>query len=169
LRTRKNYEQHPQDNTLKTNEDLSNRTSNLLHFLHHYHERDDMRMSYSQAIKASSCSSSAAGSASKAPAQAPTTPHAAMHWSVCFNDRCDVHLRDKEGANWFPKSPRRNQPRRQAKKVHWGEPAGLGNKYDDMGKFVEELQERMERMEKEMGDLRDENQSYKRRCVLAVE
>jgi len=44
------------------------------------------------------------------------------------------------------------------KKVHWGETAGLGNKYDDMTKFVEELQERMERMEKEMGDLRDENQ-----------
>jgi len=130
-----------------------------------------MRMSYSQAVKASSASSSSssAGSASKAPAEAPTTPHAAMHWSACFNDRCDVHLRDKEGANWFPKQPRRNQPRQQAKKVHWGEPAGLGNKYDDMAKFVEELQERMERMEKEMGDLRDENRSYKRRCVVAEE
>jgi len=129
-----------------------------------------MRMSYSQAVKASSSSSaSSAGSAAKAPAEAPTTPHAAMHWSACFNDRCDVHLQDKEGANWFPKSPRRNQPRRQAKKVHWGEPGGLGNKYDDLGKFVEELQEKMERMEKEMDDLRDENRSYKRRCVVAEE
>jgi len=127
-----------------------------------------MKMSYSQAAQASS-SSSSVGSNSKAPAEAPTTPHAAMHWSACFNDRCDVHLRDKEGANWFPKQPRRNQPRRQAKKVHWGEPAGLGNKYDDMTKFVEELQERMERMEKEMGDLQDENRSYKRRCVVAEE
>jgi len=90
-----------------------------------------------------------------------------MHGSACFNHRCDVHLKDKEGANWFPKQPRRNQPRRQAKKVHWGEPAGLGNKYDDMAKFFEELQERMEKMEKEMGDIRDENQSYKRRCVVA--
>jgi len=27
----------------------------------------------------------------------------------------------------------------------------------------------MERMEKEMGDLRDENRSYKRRCVVAEE
>jgi len=34
-----------------------------------------------------------------------------------------------------------------------------------MAKFVEELQERMERMEKEMGDLREENRSYKRRYV----
>jgi len=64
-----------------------------------------MRMSYSQAVKASSASSSSsAGSASKAPAEAPTTPHAAMHWSACFNDRYDVHLRDKEGANWFHKA-----------------------------------------------------------------
>ena len=38
-----------------------------------------------------------------------------------------------------------------------------------MAKFVEELQERMERMEKEMGDLRDENRSYKRRYVVAEE
>jgi len=129
-----------------------------------------MRMSYSQAVKASSASSSSsAGSASKAPAEAPTTPHAAMHWSACFNDRCDMDLRDKEGANWFPKPPRRNQPRRQAKKIQWGEPGGLGNKYNDLGKLVEELQEKMERMEKEMGDLRDENRSYKRRCVVAEE
>jgi len=118
-----------------------------------------MRMSYSQAVKASSSSSSSAGYALKAPANAPTTPHAAMQWSASFNDRCDEHLRDKEGANWFPKQPRRNQLRGQAKKVHWGEPAGLGNKYGDMAKVVEELQERMERMEKEMGDLRDENRS----------
>jgi len=38
-----------------------------------------------------------------------------------------------------------------------------------MAKFVEELQERRERMDKEMGDLRDENWSYKRRCVVAEE
>jgi len=56
-----------------------------------------------------------------------------------------------------------------SEKVHWGEPAGLGNKYDDLGKFVEELQERIERMEKEMGDLRDENRSYKRKYVVAEE
>jgi len=133
-------------------------------------QQNDMKMSYSQAAQAASASSSSsAGSASKAPANPPTTPHAAMHWSACFNDRCDVHLRDKEGANWFPKQPRRHQPRRQSKKVHWGEPEGLGNKYDNLGKFVEELQEKMERMEKEMGDLREENRSYKRRCVVAEE
>ena len=130
-----------------------------------------MKMSYSQAAKASSSSSSSssAGSASKAAVDAPTTPHVAMDWSACVNDRCDVHLRDKEGANWFPKQPGRNQPCPQAKKVHWGTPAGLGNKYDDLGKFVEELEEKMERMEKEVGDLRDENRSYKRWCVVAEE
>jgi len=80
-----------------------------------------------------------------------------------------VHLRDKDGANWFPKPPRQNQPHRQGKKVRWGEPAGLGNKYDNMAKFVEELQEQMERIEKVIGDLRDENRSYKRRGVVAEE
>ena len=146
MRTGKNYEHHPQDNILKTNQHLTNRTSTFYtFFISKYHEQHDMRMSYSQGVKASSASSSSsAGSASKAPTDAPTTPHAAMHWSACCNDRCqcDVHLHDKEGASWFPKQPRRNQPRRQAKKVHWGEPAGLGNKYDDVGKFVEELQEK---------------------------
>jgi len=164
----KNHEQHPQDNILKTNEYLTNRTFTFYTFFFtSTTKRHDMKMSYSQAASASS--SSSVGCASKAPAEAPTTPHAAMHWSACFNDRCDVHLRDTEGANWFPKQPRRNQPRRQAKKVHWGEPAGLGNKCDDMAKFVEELQEGIERMEKEMGDLQDENRSYKRRCVVAKE
>jgi len=87
-------------------------------FTSKYHEQHAMRMSCSQAVKASSASSSSSvGSPLKAPAEAPTTPHAAMHWSACFNDRCDVHLRDKEGANWFPKPPRRNQPRRQGTKV----------------------------------------------------
>ena len=81
-----------------------------------------------------------------------------------------MHLRDKEGANWFPREPRRTQPRRQAKKkVHWGEPEDLGNKYDNLGKFVEELQEKMEKMEEEMGRLRDENRGLKRRVVVAEE
>jgi len=126
-----------------------------------------MKMSYSQAASASSFSS--AGPASKAPDDAPTTPHAAIQWSAYFNDRCDVHLRDKEGVNWFPKQPRRHQRRRQAKKVHWGEPVVLGNIYDDVGTFVEKLPEKMERMENEMEQLRDENRSFERRGVVAEE
>jgi len=38
-----------------------------------------------------------------------------------------------------------------------------------MTTFVEELQERMERMEKQMGVLVDENRRCKRRSVVAAE
>jgi len=38
-----------------------------------------------------------------------------------------------------------------------------------MAKFVEKLQERMEGMEKEIGDLQDKNWSYKRKWVVAEE
>jgi len=87
-----NYENYPQDNILKSNEHLTNRTSTCYTFFtcKHYEQRSDMKMSYSQAASASS--SSSAGSAAKATADAPTTPHAAMHWSPCSNDGCDVDL-----------------------------------------------------------------------------
>jgi len=75
-----------------------------------------------------------------------TTPHAGMHWSACFEDRWNVHLRDKEGANWWPKQTRRNQPRRAAKKVRWGEPAAPEEQQHEAGKLVDDLQEEMLRM-----------------------
>jgi len=98
-----------------------------------------------------------------------TTPHAAMHWSACFEDRCDVHLRDKEGANRWPKEPRRNQPRRAAKTVRWGEPATPEEQHHQAGKLVDDLQEEMLRMAEEMGCLKEENRGLKKRVVLAEE
>jgi len=96
-----------------------------------------------------------------------TTPHAAMHWSACFEDRCDVHLRDKEGANWWPKQTRRNQPRRAAKTVRWGEPETPEKQHHEAGKLVDDLQEEMLRMAEEMGRLKEENRGQKKRVVLA--
>jgi len=101
-------------------------------------QQNDMRMLYSQAASSSFSESSCL----KAPDNVPTPSHTAIHWSACFNKRCNVHIGDKEQANWFPKQPRRSQPRWQAKKVNWDEPEGLGSKYDNLEKFVEELQER---------------------------
>jgi len=96
-----------------------------------------------------------------------TTPHAAMHWSACFEDRCDVHLRDKEGANWWPKQPRRNQPRRAAKTVRWGVPATPEEQHHQAGKLVDDLQEQKLRMAEEMGRLKEESRGLKKRVVLA--
>jgi len=81
--------------------------------------------------------------------EALTTDHAAMQWSACFEDRCDVHLRDKEGAGWWPKQPRRNQPRQAAKKVRWGEPAVPEEQHHEVGKLVDDLQEELLRMAEE--------------------
>ena len=90
-----------------------------------------------------------------------------MHWSACYEDRCDVHLRDKEGAGWWPKQPRRQQPRRQAKKVRWGEPAAPEEQHHEAGKLVNDLQEEMLRMAEEMSRLKEENRGLKKQVVLA--
>jgi len=68
-----------------------------------------------------------------------------------------VHLRDKEGAGWWPQQPRRNQPRQAAKKVCWGEPAAPEERHQEAGKLVDNLQEEMLRMAEELGRLKEEN------------
>jgi hypothetical protein len=39
--------------------------------------------------------------------------HAVLSWTACYNDSCFVHLRDKEGAGWYPRKP--SKKRRGAK------------------------------------------------------
>ena len=90
-----------------------------------------------------------------------------MHWSACFEDRCDVHLRDKEGASWWPKQPQQNQPRRAAKKVRWREPAAPEEQHDEAGKLVDDLQEEVLTMAEVLGRLKEENRGRKKRVVLA--
>ena len=89
--------------------------------------------------------------------ESSTTPYAAMYWSACFEDRCDVHLRDKEEAGWWPQQPRRQQPRRAAQKVYWGEPAAPAERHHEAGKLVDDLQEEILRMAEELGRLKEEN------------
>ena len=95
-----------------------------------------------------------------------TTNHAAMHWSAFFEDKCDVHKRDKEGANWWPKQPKRHQPRQAAKKVRWGEPATPEERHHEAGKLVNDLQEEMWRMAEELNRLKEENRGLKKRVVI---
>jgi len=96
-----------------------------------------------------------------------TTPHAAMHWSACFEDRYDVHLRHKEGAGWWPKQDQRNQPPRVAKKVRWGEPATPEEQHHEAEKLVDDLLEEMLRMAEDLGRLKKENRGLKKQVVLA--
>src|SRR6267154_2832468 len=35
--------------------------------------------------------------------------HPSMSWTACYDDGCQIHLRDKEGASWFPREPRTNK------------------------------------------------------------
>jgi len=78
-----------------------------------------------------------------------------------------VHLRDKEGAGWWPKQPRRNQPPRAVKEVSGGEPVAPGKQHHEAGKLVDDLQEEMLRMAEEMGRLKEENRGLKKRVVIA--
>jgi len=96
-----------------------------------------------------------------------TTPHAAMHWSACYEDKSDVHLRDKEGAGWWPKQPRRHQPRQAAKKVCWSKLVTPEDQHNKAGKLVDNLQDEMLRMAEEIGRLKEEKRGLKKRVVLA--
>ncbi|PWW75723.1 hypothetical protein C7212DRAFT_344410 [Tuber magnatum] len=39
------------------------------------------------------------------------SPHAEMSWTVCYDDDCEIHLREKQGSGWFPKRRNRKGPR----------------------------------------------------------
>ena len=46
--------------------------------------------------------------------QVPSEPsdcveHVRLHWTACYDDDCQTHMSSKEGANWFPRKPRRRQ------------------------------------------------------------
>ncbi|RPA95472.1 hypothetical protein L873DRAFT_1313025 [Choiromyces venosus 120613-1] len=41
----------------------------------------------------------------------PPSPHAEMSWTVCYNDDCEIHLHDKQGAGWFPMKKQKKGPR----------------------------------------------------------
>jgi len=62
---------------------------------------------------------------------------------------------------------RRNQPRRAAKTVRWGELATPEKQHHEAGRLVDDLQEEMLRMAEEMGHLKEENRGLKKRVVLA--
>ena len=96
------------------------------------------------------------------------TPHAAMSWTACFDDRCLVHLSDKQGA-YFPQKTTRRQPNRKGKKLRWGEPVEEPKIHHDVGTFVVQLQEEMLRMADEIGRLKQENREMKKRVVMAEE
>jgi hypothetical protein len=33
--------------------------------------------------------------------------HASLNWTACYDNRCQMHLSDKQGSGWFPTEPRR--------------------------------------------------------------
>jgi hypothetical protein len=101
--------------------------------------------------------------------ESSTTSHAAMHWGACYEDKCPVHLGEKDGANYYPKPPRRQQRPRKAKTVRWGDAPEEPKIHHEVGQFVVELQEEMLRMADEIGRLKQENREMKKRVVMAEE
>jgi hypothetical protein len=39
------------------------------------------------------------------------SPHAALHWSGCYDDDCPIHLEGKDNSKWFPKAPKHTKDR----------------------------------------------------------
>ena len=96
------------------------------------------------------------------------TPHAAMSWTACFDDRCQVHLSDKQGA-YFPRQTTRRQPNPKGKKLCWGETVEEPKIHQEVGTFVVQLQEEMLRMANEIGRHKQENREMKKTVVMAEE
>jgi hypothetical protein len=40
-----------------------------------------------------------------------TVPHNLLSWTACYDDQCPMHKSEKEGSGWFPKAPKRKQPK----------------------------------------------------------
>ena len=94
------------------------------------------------------------------------TSHAAMSWTVCYDDECFVHLHEKQGA-YFPRQKTRRQPQRKGKKRRWGEPLEEPRVHHEVGQFIVELQEEMLRMADEIGCFKQESRELKKRVVMA--
>src|SRR5712691_4601541 len=41
------------------------------------------------------------------PKSATPNPHAALSWTACYDDGCNTHLGEKQGAGWYPKKLRK--------------------------------------------------------------
>ena len=95
-------------------------------------------------------------------------PHAAMSWTAYFDDRCLVHLSDKQGV-YFPQQTTRRQPNRKSKKFRWGEPVEEPRIHHEVGTFVVQLQEEILSKADEIGRLKQENREMKKRVVMAEE
>lgn len=39
----------------------------------------------------------------------PETAHHLLSWTACYNDQCQTHAGDKDGAGWYPRKPRTQQ------------------------------------------------------------
>ncbi len=35
------------------------------------------------------------------------SPHGALSWTACYDDKCTIHLSDKQGSGWFPRAPKK--------------------------------------------------------------
>jgi len=46
----------------------------------------------------------------------PTTnpEHASLNWTECYDDNCQIHMSEKDGANYFPRKGRHSPRRRSA-------------------------------------------------------
>jgi len=45
--------------------------------------------------------------------------HASMNWTDCTDDRCQIHLSEKQGSGWYPQFTRRSRKQSVAHDHHW--------------------------------------------------
>lgn len=43
-----------------------------------------------------------------------TTPHNTLSWTACYDDKCYIHMSDKDGAGWYPKKPKKFEKTKQS-------------------------------------------------------
>jgi len=51
------------------------------------------------------------------PASKEATQHAALSWTYCYDDDCEVHRSEKDGSGWYPRAPKPKGQRSTKKQV----------------------------------------------------
>ncbi|KAM4064780.1 reverse transcriptase (RNA-dependent DNA polymerase) [Hirsutella rhossiliensis] len=78
--------------------------------------------------------------------------HELLSWTACYDDKCTVHLSDKNGTGWFPKPPKKTLAMKQVKFAEPEHPYPEGVSQDWIRKNGKRFQE----------DMRNKNRQQRR-------
>jgi len=93
-----------------------------------------------------------------------TVPHNLLSWTACYDDQCLIHKDGKEGSGWFPKAPKKKQPKKVTIATmtfeEYKEKREEADALATASEFTEEEKERESRILFELGERSQEPTGY---------